>query len=156
MALEHEASRCLIHRVESISRARQGLGWKRARRGMKHWCASPRGREREKWCAHLCLCRRRGANSRALRECTRGTGQVLSSFSGAFKCFCSCLECRKKLPETEAETSFLIDLTTRPVLVAFFFRDFIERFVFDPHLSLSCFFLINIHDLNNAILILVI
>lgn len=34
--------------------------------------------------------------------------EVLSGFSGAFKCFRSCLECRKRLSETEAETGFLI------------------------------------------------
>lgn len=33
---------------------------------------------------------------------------VGSGFSGAFKCFRSCLECRKRLSETEAETGFLI------------------------------------------------
>lgn len=33
---------------------------------------------------------------------------VGSGFSGAFKCFRSCLECRKRLSETKAETAFLI------------------------------------------------
>lgn len=39
---------------------------------------------------------------------------VGSSFSGAFKCFRSCLECRKRLSEMEAETGFLIGTSSWP------------------------------------------
>lgn len=55
---------------------------------------------------------RDGVRSRAERP-PGGTalnqGSVVGSgFSGAFKCFRSCLECRKRLSETKAETAFLI------------------------------------------------
>lgn len=39
---------------------------------------------------------------------------VGSGFSGAFKCFRSCLECRKRLSEMEAETGFLIGPSSWP------------------------------------------
>lgn len=39
---------------------------------------------------------------------------VGSSFSGAFKCFRSCLECRKRLSEMVAETVFLIGPSSWP------------------------------------------
>lgn len=42
----------------------------------------------------------------------------MSGFSGAFKCFRSCLECHKRLLETEEETGFLIGPRRNPPIAA--------------------------------------
>ena len=69
---------------------------------------------------------------------------MLSGFSGAFKCFRSCLECRKRLSETEAETGFLIGprrgtfLHLPPPFSLFFFSLIFSFFYLVLLLALSC------------------
>lgn len=97
--LEHVASqldsesarggtRCLIHRIEPILQHTENGG-------VSRW---------------------QGAKSRRPPSGTRhSTREVLSGFSGAFKCFRSCLECHKRLLETEEETGFLIGPRRNPL-----------------------------------------
>lgn len=74
-----EGGRCLIHRIVAILRHIEAPN-----RSVSRW---------------------QGAKSQWPPGGTRhSTREVLSGFSGAFKCFRSCLECRKRLSETEAET----------------------------------------------------
>lgn len=80
-------TRCLIHRIEAD-------------------IATHEERRVSRW---------QGAKSRRPPSGTRhSTREVLSGFSGAFKCFRSCLECHKRLLETKEETGFLIGPRRNP------------------------------------------
>lgn len=78
-------------------------GGGRPRDGRKN---SPDGRKKE---AQYLRDRVRSRAERPPGGTALNQGSVVGSgFSGAFKCFRSCLECRKRLSETKAETAFLI------------------------------------------------
>lgn len=82
-----DGTRCLIHRIEAD-------------------IATYEERRVSRW---------QGAKSRRPPSGTRhSTREVLSGFSGAFKCFRSCLECHKRLLETKEETGFLIGPRRNP------------------------------------------
>lgn len=102
-----KGTRCLIHRIEPILQHTEDGGYLA-------------GRVRKS--------RRPPSGTR------HSTREVLSGFSGAFKCFRSCLECHKRLLETEEETGFLIGprrnhptVSTLPLADPFFPFDLVLR-----------------------------
>ena len=74
-----------------------------------------RGRERYLRDRVRSRCERASERLRPPGGTALNQGSVVGSgFSGAFKCFRSCLECRKRLSETKAETAFLIGSRSWP------------------------------------------